>query len=124
MKLKSKMMVQVAVAAAIDALSIGSAIAGSDVLKSGDVDQMSQWYGNAGGLQGSDRVTVLGRSTSGAKDVSITFDKDVAQRTNMQRESASTGTAGIAYDKDVAERTNMQRDQKSAPVQAAGVTNK
>ena len=123
MTLKSNMKLQIAVAAAVGVLSIGSAITGSDALKSGDVDQMSQWYGNAGGLQGSDRVTVLGRS-AGGKDVGITFDQDVAQRTNMQRDSTSTGTAGIAYDKDVAERTNMPRGQKSAPVQEAGVTNK
>jgi hypothetical protein len=85
---------------------------------------MGQWYGNAGGLQGSDRVTLLGKATSGGKGVGITFDKDVAQRTNMQRDSAPSGQAGIAYDKDVAERTNMPRGQKSAPIQEAGVTSK
>jgi hypothetical protein len=124
MTLKSNMKVQVAVAAAIGVLSIGSALAGGDTLKSGDVDTMGQWYGNAGGLQGSDRVMVLGKATSGGKDVGITFDKDVAQRTNMQRDSATNGTAGIAYDKDVAERTNLPRGQKSAPIHEAGVTNK
>ncbi len=125
MTFKSNLKVQVAVAAAIGALSIGSAIAGGDVLKSGDVDQMSQWYGNAGGLQGSDRVMVLGKATSAGKEVGITYDKDVAQRTNMQRDSAPSGTAGIAYDKDVAERTNLPRGQKSAPpIQEAGVSKK
>lgn len=122
MTMKSNVKVQVALAAAIGVLSIGSALAGGDTLRSGDVDTMSQWYGHAGGLQGSDRVMVLGKTTSARNEVGITYDKDVAQRTNMPRDSASTsGTAGIAYDKDVAERTNMQRSQKSVPIQEAGV---
>lgn len=115
MTLKSHLKVQLAVAAAIGALSIGSAVAGGDVLRSGDVDQMSQWYGNAGGLQGSDRVTVLGKSTTGTKQVGITYDKDVAQRTNMPRDSASSKDIGIGYDKDVADRTNLPRGEKSVP---------
>jgi hypothetical protein len=84
---------------------------------------MGQWYGHAGGLTDSDRVMVLGKTTSAAKEVGIAYDKDVAQRTNMQRDSASTsGTATIVYDKDVAERTNMARGQKSVPIQEAGVS--
>ncbi|HTS53813.1 MAG TPA: hypothetical protein VMH26_11105 [Burkholderiales bacterium] len=121
MTFKSNLKVRAAAAAAIGALSIGSAVAGSDVLQSGDINTMGQWYGHAGGLQGSDRVMVLGKPTSDAKQVGITFDKDVAQRTNMPRDSAPSGTAGIAYDKDVAERTNMPRGQKSTPIQEAGV---
>ena len=100
MTMKSNLKVQVAVAAVLGALSVGSAVAGSDILKSGNVEQMSQWYGNAGRAQGTERVMVLGKSTSGGKEV------------------------GIAYDKDVAERTNMPRSQKSTPIQEAGVTNK
>ena len=124
MTLKSHLKVQLAVAAAIGALSIGSAVAGGDVLKSGDVDTMSQWYGRAGGLQGSDRVTVLSKTQTGTTQVGITYDKDVAQRTNMQRDPASNGQIGIGYDKDVAERTNLPRNEKSAPVQTTGVSNK
>ena len=119
MTLKSRLQVQAAVALAIGALSISAAVAGGDILKSGDVDQMSKWYGNAGGLQGSDRVTELGKSTNPNKQVGITYDKDVAQRTNMQRDSATSKDIGIAYDKDVAERTNLPRNDKSAPPAAA-----
>ena len=125
MTMKSNLKVQVALAAVLGALSIGSAVAGSDILKSGDVDQMSQWYGNAGGLQGTDRVMVLGKSTTSAgKEVGIAYDKDVAERTNMPRQEVPSTTAGITYDKDVAERTNLPRGQKSTPIQEAGVSNK
>jgi len=124
MTMKSNLKVQVAVAAVLGALSMGSAVAGSDILKSGDVDQMGQWYGNAGGLQGTDRVMVLGKSASAGKEVGIAYDKDVAERTNVPRHEVPNSTAGIAYDKDVAERTNMPRGQKSTPIQEAGVTNK
>jgi hypothetical protein len=124
MTMKSNMKVQVAVAAALGVLSMGSAVAGSDILKSGDVDQMSQWYGNAGGLQGTDRVMVLGKSGSAGKEVGIAYDKDVAERTNMQRNQVPSGTASITYDKDVAERTNSPRSQKSTAIQEAGVSNK
>ena len=124
MTMKSNLKVQVAVAAVLGALSLGTAVAGSDILKSGDVDQMSQWYGNAGGLQGSDRVMVLGISSLAGKEVGIAYDKDVAERTNMARHEASSTTAGITYDKDVAERTNLPREQKSTPIQEAGVSNK
>jgi len=124
MTMKSNLKVQVAVAAVIGALSIGSAVADSDILKSGNVDQMGQWYGNAGGLQGTDRVMVLGKATTAGKEVGIAYDKDVAERTNMQRSQVPSGNAAIIYDKDVAERTNSQRGQKSTPIQEAGVSNK
>jgi hypothetical protein len=112
MKAKSHFKVQAVVAAGICALSIGAAFAGGDTLRTGDVDTMGQWYGRAGGLTDSDRVTVLGKPASGNQQVGITYDKDVAQRTNMQRESASSKDIGIAYDKDVAERTNLPRSEK------------
>jgi len=124
MTMKSNLKVQVAVAAMLGALSVGSAVAGSDILKSGNVEQMSQWYGNAGGLQGTDRVMVLGKAATAGKEVGIAYDKDVAERTNMQRHQVPSGTATIIYDKDVAERTNSQRGQKSTPIQEAGVSNK
>jgi hypothetical protein len=117
MTFKPHWKLQLTVAAGIGALCIGSAVAGGEVLRSGDVDQMSHWYGNAGGLQGSDRVQFLGKSTTGDQHVGVAYDKDVAQRTNLPRESASSKDVGIAYDKDVAERTNMPRSEKSGPIQ-------
>lgn len=109
---KSRFKIQAAATAAFCVLSIGTAFAGGDALRTGDVDQMSHWYGNAGGLQGSDRVTFLGKTATGNEKVGITYDKDVAQRTNMQREAASSKEIGITYDKDVAERTNLPRSDK------------
>ena len=93
----------------------------ADVVTSGDLATMDKWYGNAGGLQGSDRVTYLNASRA---KVGVGYDKDVAERTNMQRHEVPSTTAGIAYDKDVAERTNLPRSQKSTPIQEAGVSNK
>jgi hypothetical protein len=109
---KSRVKVQVAVLAALCGLSIGGALAGSDTLRTGDVDTIGQWYGRAGGLTDSDRVTALGKPATGNQQVGIAYDKDVAQRTNMPRESASSKDIGITYDKDVAERTNLPRSEK------------
>lgn len=121
MTMKSNLKVQVAVAAVLGALSVGSAVAGSDILKSGNVEQMSQWYGNAGGLQGTDRVMVLGKSSSEGKEVGIAYDKDVAERTNMQRGEATHNEVGVTYDADVAARTNMQRATTPADKATAGI---
>lgn len=114
-----RMKLKLAVAAAICAMSIGSAFAGGDILRSGDVNQMQHWYGNAGGLQGSDRVTFLGKPTTANQQVGVAYDKDVAERTNMQRGSATSKDIGITYDKDVAERTNLPRNDKSPQATAA-----
>jgi hypothetical protein len=121
MKRNSSFKSQVAWATAIGMLSIGSALAGGDALSTGNVDSMGQWYGRAGGLVGSDRVMALGKASGDSNRVIIAYDKDVAQRTNMQRDSANNGNIGIAYDKDVAARTNMPRDETSGPIKAAGV---
>ena len=91
------------------ALSVASGIAvGDETLRAGDPLSMDKWYGRAGGLIGSDRVMTIGKSSAGR--IGITYDADVAKRTNMSRDGAANGSVGITYDKDVAERTNMQRD--------------
>jgi hypothetical protein len=120
MKLKFNLKSQAALAAAIGALSIGSALAGGNTLSSGNVDSMGQWHGRAGGLVGSDRVRAIGKASSDSNQVGITYDKDVAQRTNMPRDSANSGNIGITYDKDVAARTNMSRGETPEPIKAAG----
>jgi hypothetical protein len=121
MKGKSRFNIRAVATAAFCVLSIGTAFAGGDALKTGDADTMSQWYGRAGGLTDADRVTVLGKPATGNQQVGITYDKDVAERTNMPRESASSKQIGITYDKDVAERTNLPRSEKP---QATAATNK
>jgi hypothetical protein len=101
---------------AMASLGIGSALAEGDTLKTGDWQNMDKWYGRAGGLVGSDRVEILGKATGDR--VGVSYDQDVAKRTNMQRESAEKSDIGITYDKDVASRTNMQRGVP--PTQSAG----
>ena len=51
----------------------------------------------------------LGASGEDLSNVKITFDKDVAARTNMQRPDGDSSTLGVSFDQDVASRTNMGR---------------
>jgi len=93
----------------------------ADVVTSGDVDSMGKWYGNGGGLVGSDRVTGL---HTGSTKVGVGYDADVAGRTNMQRSQAQPANVGVTYDPDIAARTNMQRGSKApAPQEVAGSKN-
>lgn len=112
--------VRTALGVILIALSVGSAAAGNDTVRTSDPESFGHSYGRAGGLVGADRITALGKAA--IKDVGIAYDKDVAQRTNMPRGDAGHGTLGIAYDKDVVERTNMQRAAKPDPaIKAVGV---
>jgi hypothetical protein len=70
-------------------------------------------YGRAGGLTGSDRVAGL---TVGDQPVGVTYDRGVAERTNMSTDRAAETSIGVTYDKDVAARTNMQRGDESPVV--------
>jgi len=81
-------------------------LAGDDVLKSSTLAQISQSYGRAGGLVGADRIAYLSGS-QGNPQVMITYDKGVAERTNMPRDQASNGPIAITQDADVVARTNM-----------------
>lgn len=125
MKLNRVWSTQVALAAAVAALSIGSTFAdGGKVLTTGDSATMDHWYGRAGGLVGSDRIEAINKTTSSGGGIGITYDKDVAGRTNMPRQDAQNGGVGISYDKDVAERTNMPRGEKDQPMKAVGAPTK
>ena len=96
------------------------ALAVGPMLKSADMSQAGLWYGRAGGLVGSDRVAHLQGNTAGSGDVAVTYDKDVAARTNMSSNRDNGAPVAITYDKDVAERTNMPRGQETqAPIQSA-----
>src|SRR4051812_9275554 len=94
----------------ISAAALAAAFAGNlyaaDVVTTGDLNNIGQWYGRAGGLAGSDRVT--GFPTAGAK-VGISYDAEVATRTNMQRRDDNGSQLGVSYDAEVAKRTNMPR---------------
>jgi hypothetical protein len=88
------------------AAAFGSAAYAADIVTTGDLNTVNQWYGRAGGLSGSDRV---GQLHVGQNKVGVTFDQEVAARTHMSTESRS-GQLGVTWDRDVAARTNMQRE--------------
>ena len=94
----------------LSAIALATMFAGSayaaDIVTTGDVSNVDKWYGRAGGLAGSDRVNGL---RPGDTKVGVSFDQDVAARTNMARER-TTGQVGVSWDRDVAARTNMQRE--------------
>ena|SRR5215510_11709768 len=87
-----------------------------EALKTGDKHMMDKWYGRAGGLVGSERITAISKATGDR--VGVSYDADVAKRTNLPREGAGKNDISITYDKDVTSRTNMPRDVP--PTQNAG----
>jgi opacity protein-like surface antigen len=94
----------------ISAIAVAAALSGSayaaDIVSTGDLSSVDKWYGRAGGLAGSDRVSQL---HTGDTKVGVIFDQDVAARTNMHREQ-TPAQVGVTWDRDVAARTNMQRE--------------
>jgi hypothetical protein len=112
-------------AAALTVMSLGNALAVDDMLTVADPETMGKWYGRAGGLVGSDLVMAPATPIKPRARVRITFDKEVAERTNMQREEAAAGGVAITYDKAVAERTNMPRgDNTKEPTRVVGPSDK
>jgi hypothetical protein len=97
--------------AATVAIFAGHAYA-ADVTTTGDLDKADKWYGRAGGLIGADHVK---RVTAGTR-VGVTYDADVAARTNMSHREGGTESLGVSYDATVAERTNMLSRESLAPV--------
>ena len=113
--------IEICLAGVILAISgAGNVIAAGDTLHTGDSSTMGQWHGRAGGLVGAERITFISNSVGHGEPIGITYDKDVAQRTNMQPRDTSSAGVGITYDKDVAARTNMPRDEKAQPIQSVG----
>src|SRR5262245_13001717 len=105
----------IAAGIAVAMLSIGSAMA-DETLRTGNPQTMDKWHGRAGGLVGADRIEAISKVTGDR--VGVSYDQDVAKRTNMPREGAGKNEIGITYDKDVANRTNMPRGV--SPPQSAG----
>ena len=125
MELKRIARPRFALGAALAAVSLGNAVMAADILTVADPATMSQWYGRAGGLVGSDRVMAIAKGAKAGNPVRITYDKDVAERTNMHRQEAAYARVTISYDKDVAARTNMPRGNNTEqPTQAVGVPEK
>jgi opacity protein-like surface antigen len=104
----------------LSTIAAASAFAGTvyaaDVVTGGDLTSADKWYGRAGGLTGSDRVTYL---RPGQDKVGVGFDQEVAERTNMHREPG-TSQVGISRDAEVAARTNMPIDRNPQPAATAG----
>lgn len=117
MTLRNKLCVSVLAAAG--ALSVGIASAESDALKSGDIGTVGQWYGRAGGMVGSDRVAGLKLHTPSNAPLGVSWDAEVAARTNMSTDRAPGAGVGVTYDQEVAARTNMPRGTPA--VQAVGI---
>jgi len=99
-----------ALSAALAAMSNGNAMAADNMLVVAEPGAMSQWYGRAGGLVGSDRVMGMMKAAKVRHCVRVAYSKEVAERTNMHREEAANGCVTSTYDKGVAARTNMPRD--------------
>jgi opacity protein-like surface antigen len=117
MTMRNKLMLSAAVAAA--ALGSAAAFADSSVLKAGDIATAQHWYGRAGGLVGSERIGAL-RTNGSNPGIGVTYDRDVAARTNMSTDRAPGQSVTVTYDQEVAERTNMARSRETAPVHSAG----
>jgi hypothetical protein len=118
MTIRNKLLASAVVAVA--ALGVTAAFADSSVLKAGDISTADHWYGRAGGLVGAERVAALHANGSNP-GIGVTYDRDVAARTNMSVDRTTDQSVTVTYDRDVAERTNMGRSDDAAPVQAAGV---
>lgn len=101
-------------------LSAATALAEPNTLKAGDVSTMDHWYGRAGGLVGAQRIASL-HADADNPAVTVTYDREVAERTNMPLERSSGEGVAITYDREVAARTNMERIHEDQPMQAAGV---
>jgi hypothetical protein len=118
MKMNAKLLISAMAAAAAFAVNVHA----TDVVNSGDLNTVNNWYGRAGGLTDADRITGL---TAGKSRVGVAYDADVAARTNMSRAQATHNQVGVTYDADVAARTNMQRgvgdtgDAKAAGIEGA-----
>ena len=117
MKFRNKLIASALAATA--ALTISTAFAADGgTVGSSDLQNIDKWYGRAGGLTDGDRVTGL---ATGNGRIGVSYDADVAARTNMRRSEATGGQVGVTYDADVAARTNMQRGQDVSQPKAAGI---
>jgi hypothetical protein len=113
--MNTKLVVSAIAMAAAFAVNVHAA----DLVTSGDLGTIDKWYGRAGGLTDADRV---GGLKAGSTKIGVSYDADVAARTNMPRAQANHNEVGVTYDADVAARTNMQRGGDVAgQAKAAGI---
>jgi hypothetical protein len=117
MSLRSKLSVSVLATAV--AFSVGISFAAANDVKSGDINTIGKSFGRAGGLVGSDRINGLSTHNSADSPLGVSWDAEIAARTNMPADRAAGTGVGVTYDPAIAERTNMPRG--TADVQAAGI---
>jgi hypothetical protein len=117
MSLRSKLSITVLAAAA--AFSVGVASAAANDVRSSDVGSIGKSFGRAGGLVGFERIKDLSTHNASRSPLGVSWDADIAARTNLPADRAAGAGVGVSYDQAVAERTNMPRGQ--ADVQAAGI---
>jgi hypothetical protein len=104
-----------ATALALAALLAGAAsAAGTQTLNSGDVDTVHLWHGRGAGLEGADRVALIGKKQPLAKPIVVTYDEVTVARTNMRRAEAGTSLVTVN-----AERIGIRDERTGAPVFAA-----
>ena len=94
-------------------LTVNAAVA--EEVKSNSTETIQKWHGRAGGLAGSDRVAAL---SAGDRSIGVTYDRAVAERTNMSTDRTTDARVGVTYDEQVAARTNMQRGSTKSVVAA------
>jgi hypothetical protein len=100
---------------ALAALLTGPAsAAGGQTLNSGDVDTMHLWHGRGAGLEGTNRVALIGKQQALARPIVVTYDEVTVARTNMRRAEAGTSLVTLRAD-----RTAVQDERTGAPVFAA-----
>jgi hypothetical protein len=116
MKRNSNLNSMVFLAAISAATASGGVFAEGDVLRSSNLDEIGRWYGRAGGLVGADRISSLGRAH--ASRVGVSYDKDLAARTNMALDRREGDSIAITQDKELMSRTNMGAGfENKAPTQ-------
>jgi len=80
-----------AVVAAMIIAGLCSTSIGAATVRSGDPDEMAKWYGNAGGLVGSDAVSKPATPAGSAPTVGVSYSDALAGFTNMPRSQAKVG---------------------------------
>jgi len=80
-----------ALVAAMTIAGLSSASIGAATVRSGDPNEMAQWYGNAGGLVGSAAVAKPAKPAGSAPAVGVSYSDALAGFTNMPRSQAKVG---------------------------------
>ena len=106
LNLGSKVTKALSLAVLAAAAAASGVSAEGQVLMSGDPSLFGHSYGRAGGVVGADLISTVGQRGS-VRQVSVTYDKGIAARTNMSVDRPEGGSIAITQDEGVRSRTNM-----------------